>query len=437
MGHGHNRFVSYVASNGANSSTCAANAANGTPPGRVKKQQSANHPAGVLMHNRIFTIALLLLVTACQGSTDAPTRAERTDSAGIQIVTSQGEDRILPASFTRRALIGGDDEGPASFFRVFRSRIGVDAAGNLYVLDSDAHRVVVFDSIGNFVRTVGSRGSGPGEIEFPVAMDVRGDGTIAIMDITKQQGLVVWGPDGSVLPSYRIGEGRTLGAFAFRGDTLTSSATDFASEDGRQRTVLSVEQGGERRELAAVDVALPGMLQFETCPVMLRLPPLFTPSLSWSSRGNRVVATTSAEYEVKVFNAGELQMLLRRAIPPRAATSELATQEVGESMGLVAGATRCEIPADEVATKRGFAPTIPLVRYATSAPDGRIWVERFVVKGDPVIVDVFSSDGEYLGTLREGSPSPVAFLPNGDFAAIVRDEENDVQRVGVFRPSGM
>ena len=54
----------------------------------------------------------------------------------------------------------GDDPNYA-FYRP--SAIGVDDAGNIYVADSSNARVQVFDAGGEYVRTLGRAGQGPGE----------------------------------------------------------------------------------------------------------------------------------------------------------------------------------------------------------------------------------------------------------------------------------
>lgn len=50
----------------------------------------------------------------------------------------------------------------------------------------------------------------------------------------------------------------------------------------------------------------------------------------------------------------------------------------------------------------------------------------------PAVIDVPAPDGEYLGTLPEGTPWPVAFLSSRRFAAIETDEL-DVDQVVICR----
>jgi DNA-binding beta-propeller fold protein YncE len=51
-----------------------------------------------------------------------------------------------------------------------------DRAGNLYVADYMNGRVQVFDSKGNFVRQIGSKGTEPGQLQFPITVEISKNG---------------------------------------------------------------------------------------------------------------------------------------------------------------------------------------------------------------------------------------------------------------------
>ena len=60
--------------------------------------------------------------------------------------------------------------------------VGFDAAENLYVLDRLNARVVVFDSTGRYLRAIGRRGGGPGELGAPQQMAVTRAGEVIVSD---------------------------------------------------------------------------------------------------------------------------------------------------------------------------------------------------------------------------------------------------------------
>jgi hypothetical protein len=358
--------------------------------------------------------------------------AERTDSAGVQVVMNRGPDRPLLLEFTPRLTLGGKDSGPEAFFRVTRGTVDVDGSGRVYVLDFEANTIAVFDSTGQFVRTLGGTGGGPGELQFPNGIRAKDDGTVAVYDFAKD-GLIRWGPDGSVLPTLRVKATSPLREVAFTGDGLAYSWTSYAREDTVERSMLQVERGDSVTSLATIERPRPELLEFRGCGIRMALPPLFSPDIVWTTNGRRIAWASGTQYEVAVLDSGGRRMLVRRDLPPRDATPELAQREVGDSLRVRGGTLRCAIAPDAVVEARGFAPVIPSIRSVSIARDGSLWVQRTTPRNDPPLIDVFSADGEYRGTLPAGSPVPLAFFPNGDIGAAKKSADDDVERLVVYR----
>lgn len=384
---------------------------------------------------RYSTIALLPLVSlaaACAPSAERAPTAERTDSAGVQLVMNRGPDRPLPLEFTPRLTLGGKDSGPESFFRVSRGNVAVDGSGRIHVLDFETNTVAIFDSTGAYIRSIGGKGGGPGELQFPNGVRVKDDGTVGVYDFAKD-GMISWTADGSVLPTVRLGATSPAADIGFVGNGLVYSWTDYAAEDTTQRTVLQIEQGDSVATLATLVRDRPPLLEFKGCGIRMALPPLFSPNIVWTTNGSRIAWTSGVQYEVAIRDVEGGRMLVRRDLAPREATLDLARREVGDSMRIQGGTLRCAIGPQEVAEQRGFAPVVPAIRAIAMARDGSLWVQRTTPRNDPPIVDVFTADGDYRGTLPAGSPVPIAFLPNGDIAAVEKNKEDDVERLVVYR----
>ena len=377
----------------------------------------------------LTTIAATLV--ACKPAGDDVVLAERVDSAGVELVINRGPDRPLELTFTPRLTLGGKDEGPESFFRVGQGRAAVDAAGNIYVLDFDAKHVVVFDSSGKHLRTLGRPGQGPGEMQFPNTVNVTPDGRVSVLDFARD-GVIQWGPDGTVLPATRIKATSPAQDIAFTTDGVVYSWTDFARDAATEKTMLNLERGDSVQLLASMERPQPKMAQFRNCGIMMRLPPLLSPEMSWAAQGSRIAVISSDRYEVAVYD-GPKRMLVRRDIAPTPSTLEIAQREVGDSMRVTGGTQRCAIPPAEVAEVRGFAPVVPAVRDVALDGDGGLWVRRGGPRLEASPIDRFDRDGNYLGTLAAGAPVPIAFMPNGDIVAAEKDKESDVDRLVVYR----
>ena len=91
------------------------------------------------------------------------------------------QDRPLAADFEEVYRVGGL---AAPEWAQFTSspRMGFDAAGNLYVLDTQASQVVIIDPEGGLVRSVGRKGEGPGEFKTARDIVVWRDGRFGIVD---------------------------------------------------------------------------------------------------------------------------------------------------------------------------------------------------------------------------------------------------------------
>lgn len=78
------------------------------------------------------------------------------------------------------------------------TELGFDHLANVYVLDSGNHRVQVFDPRGQFLRSLGEPGQGPGQLADPMGMFVHPEGSVWVAD-TRNRRLQPFGAAGSSL----------------------------------------------------------------------------------------------------------------------------------------------------------------------------------------------------------------------------------------------
>jgi hypothetical protein len=344
------------------------------------------------------------------------------------MVVNRGEDRPLPWSLERTFALGGTDDGPEAFHNVGRGSLATDDAGNLYVLDRGNHRILVFDAEGRHLREMSRRGGGPGELQWPQTIMVGRDGSLAISDVG-HRGLVRITATGEPLEHQMLEEWFGGGIAPF-GDGLVVQLDD-RNEDGSRHELTLIDGtgrhmvvAGERTSLRPVDLG---------CVRISGMARLFAPSLVWAGGADRIAAVTGAEYDIQLHEPRGPVARVRRDIPPRPASRDLALQEVGERFEVgFGGGGGCVAEPARVVDERGVAEVIPTIRRVALAPDGTIWVQRFAVRGDPAPIDVFAADGEYLGTLPAESPFPEAFFPDGRIAAVEKDDL-DVDHVVVYR----
>jgi hypothetical protein len=369
---------------------------------------------------------ILTALTACAERN--PEQKVVSDSAGIRVVSSPAADRPLNWTFAPIVTLGGKESGPEAFYSVNERTVGVDDAGRIYVLDADGHRLVVFADDGSHLRTSGREGEGPGEIGWPIRLNVKPDGTALIEDIGRGR---VHGFDPEGIPIESDGE-------------LVPNTRRIWSSEGYYSSISTVEEDqmlyrffrvadSDTTELARLTAPASGIIELESCGMALSgLAPLFSPNLVWDAWRDRAVARVGTSYQVDLFERGRQVARYRRAVEPVAANRELAERELGEGMRMMTSAGARECAWEEVMEKRGVAELVPAIRGLRVDPEGRIWVSRGGPRPEPTPTDILSADGMYLGTLPAEMPFPTGFLPDGRLLAVETDALG-VERLVVYR----
>jgi hypothetical protein len=96
----------------------------------------------------------------------------------------QGLDGLPVWDLAEERRLGHRDDPNLGFSRVGQIHVAPD--GRTYVLDAQELQVRVFDPDGRLVASIGRRGSGPGEFQFPRAFGLLGD-TLWVNDLMNQR----------------------------------------------------------------------------------------------------------------------------------------------------------------------------------------------------------------------------------------------------------
>lgn len=396
-------------------------------------------------------------------------------AAALLSADAAAQDRIVRLPERDRALAGT----PAQVFAVGRADgaahetfgivagVAFDASDNLYVLDRQASHVLVYDRTGRFIRQIGSKGEGPGELMVPLQLTVAGDGTVIVSDLGRR-GYSLFRPDGTFIRNVLV-EGFMPGfaggiGWHPRGGVVAAYREPPRPGSGTQTQnvmplLFQPLAGGAPTRLYNIPQTLrveqqssgPGQVQMRVSP-----PPMFSPAVLFGvlPNGQTALSFTSG-YTVRILDAsGTTVRYLQRPMRTRLTTEadrQRGRENQRELMMSGRGAIRVQIgggggragrsePSRQDIERRlselQFADTVPALRGLRVAPSGKLWIERTgPVVGEPGPIDLVTPEGEYLGTITS-TALPDAISRSG-LAAYIERDDNDVERVVVRRlPEG-
>ncbi|HST62372.1 MAG TPA: 6-bladed beta-propeller [Longimicrobium sp.] len=386
------------------------------------------------------------------------------------IVRLPEQDRALAGTAPQVFALGKAEGAEHEMFGEVSS-VAFDAAENLYVLDRQSGRVMVYDRTGRFLRQIGKKGQGPGELIQPMDLLFATDGTLVVSDLGRF-GYSLFRTDGTFVRNVTA-EGLMPGARAGlswhpRGGVVGTFREAPGLQSGPPRIsnaaplMLVPFNGGQPSRIFAVPSAdrvtqstAPGPGGGTSLTVMRGPPPEFTPAtlVGVLPDGNVALSFTSG-YTVRVVDLnGQTLRYLQRPMRARLTTDrdreqarEARRERMASGRGRViistgGGGGPARPPMSDAQLERmmgemEFMDTIPALQGMRVSPSGKLLVERTGANvGDPGPVDVITPEGQYLGTFTGiGLPDAIS---RGGLAAYIDYDDDGVGRVIVRRlPAG-
>ena len=370
-----------------------------------------------------------------------------------QVIALPEEDHLLDAELEEVYRVGsfGGDEWEI-FSRLFG--VGFDGAGNLYLMDDRAARIVVVSQEGEFVREFGAIGDGPGEFAgntiSAVGFTVLNDGRVVVFD-PGHSAFQVFAQDGEFersvgMPGSAMYLIRTLKA-ARDGDNVITTSVSGMTTGGRF-------DDPDPTSRPIVRLVLTGDEVVQDTVIRAWRPPGdadgFSPGLvAEALPDGGLVYTDSSAYAIKVVSRdGEVTRVLSRPFQAEPVTDRIREEEIERQLNDLEASNSGEQANEREAAFQAqfremrrerirnmeFYHEVPVVRTLRASWEGTIWVRR---RGEEPTsdgpIDLLAPDGRYLGTLPAGDADmPRAFGPGGLVAFVERDEL-DVPTVVVKR----
>lgn len=341
-----------------------------------------------------------------EGRTEAASWAGTIDTvSGVVVVNNpatpilQGDDGWRLEETLSIGVLEGDPDYQFSSVR----QLEVDDAGDIYVLDSQARRVAIYDSTGRFVAAFGRQGEGPGEFENPGRMTWKAD-TLVVWDWRLRR-FSYFDRRDTLLRDERLDIELGVGEFVFRPDGLAwaqrgpsywmPARPDIDGIGWLMQVDLSSGAADTLLKWNADDTYSVRSENF----MMVRGKP-YAASVEWTAGadGHLYVARGVAD-EIEVYSPdGDRVRTIRRDYtrhPPSAAERDSALAELEESLERFEPSV-----ADRVRKAFEIANPKQVTDALTISDAGYLWVR--ISTADDIASqtwDVFEPDGRFIAQL--------------------------------------
>ena len=225
--------------------------------------------------------------------------------SGLGLVASPvGVSRVIeqtPPITLKPDLVIGVAEGNENLTLGSVTRIDLDGAGNVYVLDYKDRLIRIFRKDGSFLRNISvPAGQGPREATYLSGIAVTPKGTLYVNDTRK---IIVYGVDGSFVRSYLVDF-----VISSIGCPGTEELVAIGPHGGKILHVIDAE--GKLTTSFGEPFAVPA--EYEAFTEM----PMFTAPLVFDcSKDGRIFVLNPHKYEVTVFKDRQLEQVLKGENP--------------------------------------------------------------------------------------------------------------------------
>lgn len=401
-----------------------------------------------LRYSLAFLSVAAVVSSGCQREGRASARATVRDSAGIVIVESAtplGGEHLPWTLDTIPTIDLGREDDPHEQFSdlVIPLRLG---NGQIVVATGGTSELRFFDKSGNWLRSVGRSGQGPGEFESLGWLGLSPGDSLKTYDWSLRR-LSVFSPTGEFVRSCLLASpGPARGSVpraSLPGGAVLVSTTPFVmpgAASGVIRDTAPLLIYGETGAPIDSFGDFPGSEALiegtERSVTVMRYPFGKALVVAVSERHDAIYLGSEERPEVSQWTTdGRLLRIVRwqaPAIPVTDKDKEAYLQELKESAGTAQGGPESGVV--QMLRKASLPAHKPAYAGVVSGARGTLWVQTYTEpdRTRPVPYQVFDSTGQWLGELIL-PPRFTATQIGEDFMLGVWKDEDDVEHVRSYR----
>ncbi|MGQ0641338.1 MAG: 6-bladed beta-propeller [Gemmatimonadaceae bacterium] len=160
----------------------------------------------VCSERRYLLLCTLVWLAACTPTENQQGSVQSVDSSGVALTTIMTSSSSVPQWTLSRApvlkLSGTETGDSLAFANVGHVRFLSN--GGIVVGDNAANRLLLFDSTGAYLRSLGRQGDGPGEVRFVTSLNVLPGDSLTTFD-GRLRRLTIWHPQRGFVRAIPVG----------------------------------------------------------------------------------------------------------------------------------------------------------------------------------------------------------------------------------------
>lgn len=361
--------------------------------------------------------ALFLILSSCSKKTEeAVWKAEVETVDGVKTVRNPAEPRYGEFVFNLVEDLEIGKEKDESRFFPRGAWLNVDGEGTMYVRDYGNKRIQVFAHDGQFLRSLGRIGQGPGEFGYPGDVVFDDEDRPYVRDSRR---LVGFNRDGTFRENSPLVTFLSQMAMGPGGRIVGKTQPNPGAEGGPKNELVQLGPDG-RRQITIAEFPVYGVSKDQV------LMHWYTGDLLFSRRlDDSLYYNFSLEETIHVVDAGGRPLFAFSKLEERIPISaEESTRTRKDGLFAWFGS------GDPEKADLGMPDHRPFYRHFYSDWEGRLYAVRFkpITESDTAgcLVDIFSKDGLYL--YRATWP----FLPQAMRSGFLYDARED-EAQGLFK----
>ncbi|MFC1544382.1 6-bladed beta-propeller [Gemmatimonadota bacterium] len=391
-------------------------------------------------------MSALVVLWGCSGDETHPRHSFEvaTNDGVLTAITTGGPKYTSPVfSFRELLRLKQDESNPESII-VNGGDYLMHKSGSFYVPDYADMRFMIFDSQGNYLRSFGQQGSGPGDFNYPYLVRTDGDRLVIYDGVNRRSSH--HRPDGTLIdvftPRQRSRYFMGLEPIEGRGQLLLTGVEERRGDEfwEAQRADLIATDGDTLTSVVSPSVYRGATYRFDlrgrTVSGMAR-PHFRGRSLVIFVAPNRLLVSTGVVPELRWHDlSGLLTQVIRLDIPP---------EPVGEAdVAMIYGridSTISEAEGDQRLIREQYRKNLDIPDFkafwsnVVVDDSGFIWLLKPLPEETPFDVEVnewrvLSPQGEYLGDVE--TPTAWGRFSRGRYLTYLTDPVSGAREAVVY-----